>query len=791
MSSRKTTRQFTFQPGAYSILQMGEELIGHPSTALNELVKNAFDADAKNCSVYFHLEKTKELSFAVIWDNGTGMSGKTLFGNWLRPSISSKRVPNGQSLIFKRHFLGSKGIGRLAAMAIGTNVTVISKTQNEVEFNWISISRENFRSDVLLKDVKFPGGEVADPSGVFHQKGILRARKAKQNGLISHLLGQDCLTIKSNGTLIVIEGLDDSVWGQLSQDFKEKTDGAQEFDLRDVQFHKSISTLITPLSLDEQIKQDLFQAKILLEAPKDQNSENTFEVKFGVNKLLQDDNGVPKLEIVEPIPIHKIFDYRIYGMVNEMGKVSAKYVFDRLDEVNRQIFNVEFDLPNHLKKPKNLAKAKEKQAPTLFPPDTDLGNRKRSCGPFSFDIRVYDIGEPDNLKKLATKSGFSTPSAFRTAFKSFQGLRVSKNGFGVKPYGEEVEDWIDLSKARVQNPGQNVNTNQILGYVFFQSPENDLLQEKTNREGFLENVAFREVKTALQAIFKDLGNKRYHFRLQHNLGRSVQGVGGRPNFEEYLETVRNTNNLKEVREYSEKFMKEVSTSMDNLETSLSFAERLATLGNGIELIFHEMAQPISGLKTTESSLKLKRTKIDDSIRDSFEKDISSISHGADTLKNLRDSLRPAIGRGRKRLFHPYDTFEKVCNLYQSDLQKYAITVEISTMVKALEIEGYEYPFWITFLNLMNNAVYWVSQLDNNRLIRLYSEGESILFENSGPPIQESILDWIFEYGVTTRREETATGLGLSFARNALSRNGWSISAANSKTGPIFSIKPSK
>ena len=30
------------------------------------------------------------------------------------------------------------------------------------------------------------------------------------------------------------------------------------------------------------------------------------------------------------------------------------------------------------------------------------------------------------------------------------GLRLSKNGFGIKPYGEEAKDWLDLSQIRVQ-----------------------------------------------------------------------------------------------------------------------------------------------------------------------------------------------------------------------------------------------------------------------------------------------------------------------------------------------------
>ncbi len=46
------------------------------------------------------------------------------------------------------------------------------------------------------------------------------------------------------------------------------------------------------------------------------------------------------------------------------------------------------------------------------------------------------------------------------------GFRVAKNGFGVKPYGEEEKDWMGLGQMRVQEPVKVLGPNQILGYVF-------------------------------------------------------------------------------------------------------------------------------------------------------------------------------------------------------------------------------------------------------------------------------------------------------------------------------------
>ncbi len=50
------------------------------------------------------------------------------------------------------------------------------------------------------------------------------------------------------------------------------------------------------------------------------------------------------------------------------------------------------------------------------------------------------------------------------------------------------------------------------------------------------------------------------------------------------------------------------------------------------------------------------------------------------------------------------------------------------------------------------------------------------------------MEDIFEYGVTTRQEKNATGLGLSYTQSILSKNDWDITAENLEKGPIFIIK---
>jgi signal transduction histidine kinase len=778
--AEKNIRKHSFQPGAMSIIQMGEELIGHPSTAINELIKNGYDADALNCKVYFFVSKTPSESFAIILDNGNGMDGDTLFGDWLKPSVSSKRKANAKSEVYNRHLLGSKGIGRLAAMALGEIVTVISRKKIDDVFNWITIKRRDFREEKLLSQIEFPGDTITDPLLLFSNEFYLKERNSKANLPLVEFLKTNEFDLHEKGTLIVIESLDDSVAKLLWEEFNqlELLDATTE-PYKETSFYKSLATLVTPLNLNTEIQKELFTKKIIQNINSIADKESIFSVEFGTNLLPDQKNNEVDWRKIDPIPVQSVFDYRVYGKVTKEGDVRAFFKYNRLlADAYEEEFNISFqDIIDE-------SIRAEKREFGLFDRE-----QRNETGEYYFDIRIYDLGEPDNLEKLARLAKIESGKKFRNAFKSFQGLRISKNGFGVKPYGEEVIDWVGLSKERVQNPGQNVDTNQILGYVFFYSPENDSIQEKTNREGFLENRPFIQLRNTLSVIFKNLGRKRYNYRLLHGIGRALISKHARPDIEEFLATIKASRNIDQrIVKYSEKFMKEVNTSMDNLEESLSFSERLASLGSGIELIFHEMAQPISGLRTTKSSLDIKKDKVNPEILNAFISDINTLDQATNILVELRQSLQPAIGRTRKKKFKPFQTFIKVSSLYKSDMDDHNITIVADERVKDYELHDLEYAFWIAFLNIINNAVYWIKKSERPGEIRFNLDGESIIISNSGPPIREDVLKYIFNYGVTTRQEKNATGLGLSFTQSILSRNDWEILAKNRANGPAFIIQ---
>ena len=115
--------KFTVDPHLFS--ELGALLVGRDSTALNELVKNAYDADAKIVIVRGQGLDTAKGSIRVI-DDGIGMTSDAFELGFLRIASRVKREGERRSAVFQRKYTGRKGIGRLAAHKLASQIRVLS-----------------------------------------------------------------------------------------------------------------------------------------------------------------------------------------------------------------------------------------------------------------------------------------------------------------------------------------------------------------------------------------------------------------------------------------------------------------------------------------------------------------------------------------------------------------------------------------------------------------------------------------------------------------------------------------
>ena len=95
--------------------ELGELLVGRDSTALIELIKNAYDAEATRVNVYGQRLDSPEDGAIVVADDGVGMTEGQFTSGFLRVASRFKDQGDRRSVRYRRRYTGVKGIGRLAA----------------------------------------------------------------------------------------------------------------------------------------------------------------------------------------------------------------------------------------------------------------------------------------------------------------------------------------------------------------------------------------------------------------------------------------------------------------------------------------------------------------------------------------------------------------------------------------------------------------------------------------------------------------------------------------------------
>lgn len=165
-----------FSIEARILRELGERLVKEPEVAILELIKNAYDADAKTCTITHEYPER-----IVVADDGVGMSFDRFRDGWMRIGTSSKE---GDSLssTYGREITGEKGIGRFAVRFLGMTLEVESvcddprlgvRTRLKAMFDWESFDRHQ---DLGKTQVDYVVTEVPNrvPTGTILTIGALR-----------------------------------------------------------------------------------------------------------------------------------------------------------------------------------------------------------------------------------------------------------------------------------------------------------------------------------------------------------------------------------------------------------------------------------------------------------------------------------------------------------------------------------------------------------------------------------------------------------------------------------------
>jgi signal transduction histidine kinase len=155
--SGRSAAKLSFEADAAIIDRLGRELVAKQETALIELVKNAFDADATKTDVVLHGRSRN--ATLEIRDNGAGMTREELVNGFLRLA-SDLKVQTPISPTFGRQRAGRKGIGRFATQRLGYRLRLTTYAGSGKSAYRLTIEWDKFVPGATLQDIPVKLEEV-------------------------------------------------------------------------------------------------------------------------------------------------------------------------------------------------------------------------------------------------------------------------------------------------------------------------------------------------------------------------------------------------------------------------------------------------------------------------------------------------------------------------------------------------------------------------------------------------------------------------------------------------------
>ncbi|MCL2222462.1 MAG: ATP-binding protein [Oscillospiraceae bacterium] len=815
-------KKLNFKTTSRHISQLGRELVTDFVTALVELIKNAYDADASAVKIVLDQPNTPN-SRIIISDTGCGMTQDDFERKWMvigtNNKVTDPYTPKG------RRKTGKKGIGRFSVERIAEKVTVYSVSSDEAPFkvsiNWnkyetIDISQLLQRITVLKNSpdssaAKYVSGQL---DNFFLVKNVTSDDKHE----VIKILGGDSFVYTDFYNTRILTVLENDVLPILI-----KYENTEQL-IHDVENELEILNNRTenhPLTHINELydKNDPTNPKtglvIIMEGLRDEWSQKDInklqkELRLLVSPFVHEkypfkiELSAPGFEIEDIVLSNEILDLCYAKVEGQISDNSQKVSISYTDKKGK----------------KDKVEIKHEQ-PLL-------------CGDLGVEIYFF-LRESAHLSNA--EAGFNFLFA-RKVLDTYCGIKIYRDGFRVKPYGDIGNDWLLLDQRKVRDThGYLVGNNQVIGMVRIGDDTNPLLVDATNREGIIENEAYLQIVDFLtscielisevrrQAYLDEQDNlqllesekeqidqqfeafkQRYRRdpvvsslnEISHRVDDSSRNqiiqlintyVADSVDKEKKLQSIQNEYN-KHYSDTKTAYRKKIEFQ----ESELNLYKNLASLGMLTGSFGHETSDIVSRISASiyliDSHLK-GELMIDDitDVATTISNDFSRVFSYSNLIVNfLRKKKREATVN-----LNLAEALNEVCRLYSTIVKTYNIDLAVNCK-KECYYNMRQIDFESIIINLITNAFEQVKirELQYRRIIVSVTQSIShviVAVEDSGLGVPKGKERTIFTPFYTTKDDEIGIGLGLNIVKDIVDSYGGTISVHRSEilSGAEFKV----
>jgi len=503
--------------------------------------------------------------------------------------------------------------------------------------------------------------------------------------------------------------------------------------------------------------------------------------KKNIPLALMEDAQLGALKIV-PAPILDSADYEVIGTFDANGRFRGEMKFNALGEPFSEKIDETFGLEEY--------------------------SGLSDCGALDIRLLIFDR-ESTSIEALISRAkleGYGKRAA-RQILDDMAGVGIYRDDFRIRPYGDKDQDWLGLSRRRVDNPSMRLSPNQIAGFISISDEKSSNLIERSSREGLETNGSYKRLQ---QLILNLLGTTVEPMRrkVREGTGKGLR----KSRHDSFIEAAEFSWKEKILSEVPASKRDEARLIIENAQEELKkrvteqieherFLEARATLGKIVAEVLHELRTPLKSISGLLKHLLFDWKKITTAIDEQIELKkgyTTRIQENTKQSKRMEKLLLQLDPLATKRS-GPMTNHDAYASVFSSiEVLKYKAMEE----GVGLELDGGSGHFYLGYgdeiqtalINLVDNSIYWlIKSRPNNPTIRvtLSSQKDHIIIrvEDNGPGIKDTYKLSIFEPGFSTKATEgEGQGLGLAISKESLARIGGTLELKESEIGCVFEIK---
>ena len=212
---------------------------------------------------------------------------------------------------------------------------------------------------------------------------------------------------------------------------------------------------------------------------------------------------------------------------------------------------------------------------------------------------------------------------------------------------------------------------------------------------------------------------------------------------------------------------------------------LTQLGMAVGIIDHEFQATI---RSVRSNLRRFRAWAD------VNEELSDVYNGIRVSFDHLDSYLTLFTPLQRRLYRSEieirgsDVSKFLLDLFGERLERHDMEAKATQAFQRHRFTGYPSTFYPVFVNLVDNAIFWLRDQSPPRTISLDVEDATMIVADNGPGVHLRDREAIFELGFT--RKPGGRGLGLYISRDVLARVGYDLTVGEPADGVGASVHDS-